>query len=98
MFDDGQNAAEFLRFGNRRGAWTGGFAADVQNLRTILDEGQSVGHRGTSPQIFPAVGKGIGGDVDDAHDEGRAREDEIKLACAKQHCAYDLRFVGSAQT
>jgi hypothetical protein len=40
---------------------------------------------GVRVQKFSAVGKGIRRDVDDAHDERRARKTEFKLAGAEKH-------------
>ena len=85
LFDDRQDAAQFLRFADRLGAGPRGFAADVENFRALRDQFQRVRHGGAGVQKFSAIGKGIGRDIDDAHDERRARKNEFKLAGAENH-------------
>ncbi len=85
FFDDWKNAAQFFGFIHRFRAGPRGFAADVQNLRALRDQFQRVGDGFSRIKKFSAVGKGIRRDVDDAHDERRAREAKFKLSRAEIH-------------
>lgn len=66
--NDGEDAAHFLILGHRGGAGTGGFAADVDDVGSLLQHALGVCQGGGGGAVLPAVGKGVGGDVEDAHD------------------------------
>ena len=85
FFDDGNDAAQFLRLADRLRAGPRGFAADVKDVRALGDQFQRVRHRRRRVGKFSAVGKGIRRDVDHAHHERGTRKDEFKLAGAEKH-------------
>ena len=74
---------QFPGLADRLGPGPRGFAADVQDIRALRHEFQRVGDGGGGIQKFTAVGKRVGRDVDDAHDERRARENKFKLSGAE---------------
>ena len=84
FFDHRYDAAQFLGFSHRLRARTGGFAAEVENFRALRDQLQRVRDGPGRIKKFSAVGKRIGGDVDDPHDECRSREDKFKLSGAEK--------------
>ena len=51
------------------GAGTGGLPADVDDVGALGDELTGVGHSGLGIGPTAAVGEGVGGDVEDAHEE-----------------------------
>ncbi len=79
-FDDGEDAvllllgadgivgAEFL------GAGAGGFAADVDEVGALIEHGEGVLDGGVRVEKRAAIGERVGGDVEDAHDEGALAE------------------------
>ena len=69
------------------GPRAGGFAAEIENFRALGDEFQRLRHGPGRVEKFPAIGKRIGGDVDHAHDERRARKDKFKLPGAENNVA-----------
>ncbi len=66
--DDGEDAAEFLGFLDGFGAGAGGLAADVEDVGTFREELEAVLDGATDVGKLPAVGKGVGRDIEDAHD------------------------------
>lgn len=66
--DDGDDAAELFLLVDAAGAGAGGLAADVDEVGALGDEVEAVfdGGRGVEPAA--AVGEGVGGHVDHAHD------------------------------
>ena len=85
LFDHRHDAAQFLGFSHRLRARARGFAAEVENFRALRDQLQRVRDGPGRIKKFSAVGKGVGRDVDDAHDERRPRENEFKLSGAENH-------------
>ena len=72
-FNDGQNPAHFFFRGDRFGTGPGAFPTHVQEVRAFFLEAPGLLH-GRAHPIGPleqaVAGEGIGGDVEDAHDEG----------------------------
>ncbi len=68
--DDRQDPRELLGLIDRIGARPGAFAADVQNVRALLDQSQAVGDRGLDRPQPATVREAVGRDVDDAHHAG----------------------------
>ena len=66
--NDGENAAHFLILGHRGGAGAGGFAADVDDVCALVQHALGVLQGGSCGGVLPAVGEGVGGDVEYAHD------------------------------
>ena len=72
FFHNGLQPRPFFFGGNVGGAGAGGFAADVENVRAFGQQAFGMGEGGAGAAgISAAVGEGIGGEVDDAHDFGR---------------------------
>ena len=69
---DVEHAGLLLLGAQPHGARAGGLAADVENVCALLDELQAVGDGRLGRGPAAAVGEGVGGDVDDAHDERAA--------------------------
>ena len=67
--DDRHNALDFGFGAHRRGARSGRLAADVEDIRAFGSQPLRVFQRLVHAVEAPAVGKGIGCDVDDAHDQ-----------------------------
>ncbi len=83
--DDGQDAVEFLLGGDGSGergglrggggyAGAGGFAADVEDVGTFVEEREAVSDGRPGIGVQASVGERIGGDVEDPHDEGSLAE------------------------
>jgi hypothetical protein len=73
-FDDGKDAGLLLFGGEWGGVGTGGFAADVEDFGTFVEHLEGVGYS-SAGGVFggvevAAVGEGVGGYVEDAHDDG----------------------------
>ncbi len=66
--NDGEDAAHFLILGYRGGAGAGGFAADVDDVGPLVQHALGVLLGGGCGGVLPAVGEGVGGDVEYAHD------------------------------
>src|SRR6185436_4583493 len=86
LADHRQDTAQLLLHGHRRGARAARFAADIEDMRAVLD--QAVGVRDGRLRILEAaaVGKGIGRDVHHAHDQ-RTTEREGKPPALQLHAA-----------
>ncbi len=54
---------------DRLGAWTRGFTADVEDVGAVGDQCHAVLHRVIDAAEHAAVAEGVGGHVDDAHDQ-----------------------------
>ena len=72
-FDDRNHPVELFLHGNRLRPRTGGFAADIDDVRALLDHRECVRHGRIAHQKNTPVREGVGGNVQDPHD-GRARE------------------------
>ena len=83
--DDGQDAVELLLGGDGSGqggsvagrggcAGAGGFSANVEDVGALVEQFEAVGGSGFGIEIEASVGKGIGRDVEHAHDEGALAE------------------------
>ncbi len=69
---------------DRRGARTRRLAAHIHNGGTGAHHFQTVGHSRLRIEISAAVGEGIGGHVQNAHDDGRAGV-EVVLSAMPNH-------------
>jgi hypothetical protein len=72
--EDRQHAVELLVLRDGIGAGSRGLAPDVEQVRPLRDEVAGVGDRRVRVPVGverTAVGEGVRGDVDHAHDEGR---------------------------
>ena len=74
LFDDRNYAGQFFRLGYGGCSGAGGFAADIEEIRPFRGERQRVRHGGFGGRVLATIGKGIGRDIDDAHDERAARK------------------------
>jgi len=76
-FDDGEDAA-LLFFGGDGRVFAGarGFAADVDDVGSLLEHAEGVGCGCSGIEEAAAVGEGIGRDVEDPHDECARAERE----------------------
>ena len=95
LFDDRNDPAQFFCSAHRLRAGSGGFAANVEDFRALRDQLQRVRDGFCRAEKFSAVGKRIGRDVDDAHDQRRSRENKFKLSGAEKHLEFticNLRF------
>jgi len=76
--DDGEDAGLFFFGGERGGVGAGGFAADVEDIGALVEHGDGLGEGSFGGVLggveVTAVGEGVGGDVEDAHDEGSPAE------------------------
>src|SRR6185503_11867805 len=79
--DDGADTAPFLLEIDRVGAGPRRFPADVENVGALRLELQRMRDGRVACEVAPAVGKAVGGDVDNAHD-ARAIEREAGNRCA----------------
>ena len=68
--DDRDDPAQFLFQGHGFGIGPGGFAAHVQDIGAGGHQLPGVGQGHGRVEMGAMVGKGIRGDVEDAHDEG----------------------------
>ena len=78
--DDGEDAGLFFVGGEGGGVGAGGFAADVEDVCAFVEHLYGLGE-GAFGDVFgrveeAAVGEGVGGDVEDAHDDGSLAESE----------------------
>ena len=69
-FDHGHDAPDLLFLGDRVGAGAGGFSPDVYDAGPLVEHGGGVLGRGFGVEEVAAVGEGVGGDVEDADDDG----------------------------
>lgn len=69
-FEDGNDAADFFLGRDGLGTGAGGLAPDVEDVGALGEETQSVLDGAAGVKEMATVGEGVGGDVDDAHDEG----------------------------
>src|SRR5690606_14383979 len=77
---DGHHATQFLVPRHTLRSRTGGLAADVDDVGALRDQVEPVLDGLVRIEPGPAVGEGVGGDVDHAHDEaspwrGQTRHD-----------------------
>ena len=84
-FEHRQHAAALFVERHRCGARPGRFTADVEDVRTLVDQRSRMRDCSVARGVEAAVGEGVRGDVDDAHDE-RAIEREA-VAAAVKNCA-----------
>ena len=68
--DDGEDALLLGVGGDALGTRPGGLAPDVEQVSALVQQGAGVGDGGVGGQPAAAVGEGVRGDVDDAHDQG----------------------------
>ena len=69
-FDDGLGALYLFFCGYGLCAGAGGFSANVDDVGSVLNEGFGVLDGGGDGVVLSAVGEGVGGGVEDAHEEG----------------------------
>jgi len=74
--DDGADAPDLFIGGDGKGTWAGGFAADVDDVGAVVGHKVSMGHSGGRVEKGSAIAKGVGGDVEDAHNHRFFREPE----------------------
>ena len=86
LADDRQDPAKLLLDTDRVGAGTGAFAADVEKVRAVADERFGVTDRRRGIQESAAVGEGVGGHVDDAHDPRPAEIDTAAPETPGRRC------------
>ena len=91
FFDYGNDAAQFLGFSNRRGAGRVDSPPMSRISAPCATSSSACATAASGVKKFPAVGKGIGRDVDDAHDERRTRKNKFKLSGAENHLL-NLRY------
>jgi hypothetical protein len=87
LFDHRYYTVQFLGFADRFRPGARGFAADVENFRALRDQFQRVCDGFGRIKKFSAVGKRIGRDVDNTHDESRPWKNEFKPARAENDFA-----------
>ena len=68
--DDGQDAALFFLHADAHGTGAGGLTANVDNGGALCDHAGGVGDGVGGGVVLAAVAEGVGGDVENAHDEG----------------------------
>ena len=72
--NDGEDAGLLFGWGERGGVGTGGFAADVEDVGTVVEHVEGLGEGAAGGVVggveVAAVGEGVGSDVEDAHDKG----------------------------
>ena len=68
--DDGQDAALFLLHADAHGTGAGGLTANVDNGGALGNHAGGVGDGVDGGVVLAAVAERVGGDVQDAHDEG----------------------------
>lgn len=68
--DDGDDAADFFFSGDGVGTGAGGLATEVKDISAFGEEVEGVFDGATGVEEATAVGEGVRGDIDDAHDEG----------------------------
>jgi hypothetical protein len=86
--DHRMDALQLLVHRDRGGAGAGGFAADVQHVRTVIDHPSRVRDGARPVEEPPAVGEGVGRDVEDPHDERALGAIERALADAPDGAAH----------
>ena len=73
-FDDGKDAVLLFAGGEGYGAGTGGFAADVEDVGSFVEHMEGLGYGAVGGILWgvevASVGEGVGGDVEDTHDDG----------------------------
>ena len=79
--DDGDSSADFLRGVDRGSAGAGGFTADIDDGRAVADHVAGVCEGAGMAGVFAAIGEGIRGHVEDAHDHGPGGEVERESVC-----------------
>jgi hypothetical protein len=90
---DGKDAGLLLFGRDGGGGGSGGLAAEIEEVRAFVEHAEGLIDRGLGGKEMAAVGEGVGGDVEDAHDAGVAAEREGAGAEAPVVCR---TWVGSA--
>jgi len=75
--EDGDEALEFDCGGDAVGPRLGGFGADVDDVGALLLEFDGSRERAVGVGVFTAVGERVGGDVENAHQQGSVTETEF---------------------
>jgi len=78
--DHRQHAAQFLGLIDRFGTRAGGFTADVEDVRAFPQKHECVLDGAAVVVEAAAVGKTVGRDIDDAHDDAAMGEIEVVVA------------------
>ena len=68
-FYDRQDTGQFVGFAHRLGARPTGFSADIDDIGALSDQVTGIFYGLASPRELSPIGKRIGGDVHDAHDQ-----------------------------
>jgi len=69
-FEDWEDAGLLFGGGDGGGVGAGGFAAQVEDVGTFVEELKGVGQGFGGGEEVAAIGEAVGGDVEDAHDAG----------------------------
>ncbi len=69
-FEDGKQARLLFSRGDRLGVGPGGFGADIKDAGAAVENSEAVLDGGVEVEELAAIGEAVGGDVEDAHDEG----------------------------
>jgi len=80
--DDGEDSADFLVSVDWGGAWAGAFAADVDDVSAFGGEFDAADDGGLGIEPLAAIGEGVRGDIEDAHDGGAVSQVERVLTAA----------------
>ncbi len=72
--EDRKDPPQLLLLRDGQGARPRALAADVEDVRAGAGQREGVLDGPLGVEVGPAVGKGIGGDIDDAHEPGRRAE------------------------
>ncbi len=77
-FDGGKDAGLLFAGRERSGVGAGGFAADVEDVGSFFEHLEGLGYGSVGSVLWgvevAAVGEGVGGDVEDAHDDSPLAE------------------------
>ena len=79
FLDDRQNTAEFFVHGDGFGVGAGAFAADIEEVGALSDEFQAMGDGGLGVEVASTIGKAVGSDIDDAHQQRPGWEGEHSI-------------------
>ena len=77
-FDDRDDPPQLLGLGDRERAGAGALPADVEDVRALGGEREAAVDRLSGVEVAPAVGEGVGRDVEDAHEPGARTEVETR--------------------
>ncbi len=73
-FEDGKEAGLLFGGGESGGVGAGGFGTDVEDVGAAIEDIEATLDGGVEGEELAAIGEAVGGDVEDAHDEGAIAE------------------------